>query len=85
LLAGDLPGLEARGADVEPLRRAGDDGAHPLDVGVEAALSSSVRVGDVVPESRPLGADVTDGGHGELLRTLTVEIACVLRRATAQE
>jgi hypothetical protein len=25
-----------------------------------------VRVRHVVPEFRPLGADVTDGGHGEL-------------------
>ena len=35
--AGDLAGLEAGGADVEPLGRAADEGAHALDVRVPAA------------------------------------------------
>ena len=63
----DLAGLEAGGADVEPLRgHAGvaDEGPDALDVRVPAALGAAVRVRDVVPESRALAADVAGGSHG---------------------
>src|SRR3954465_12926350 len=36
--AGDLAGLQAAGADVQPLGRTVDGGPHPLDVRVEATL-----------------------------------------------
>src|SRR5665648_1224450 len=63
----DLAGLEAGGADVDPLRRAGDDCAHALDVGVPAPLGPAVGVGDAVPEARALAADVAVGSHVYLL------------------
>ena len=62
-----LAGLEARRADVEALRGAGDDGTHTLDVRVPAAARPLVRVRDAVPEARALGADVAVGCHGVLL------------------
>ncbi len=63
-LAGDLVGLDARGAHVEPPGRSADDGAHALNVRVPAARGAAVRVRDVVAEARPLAADVADGSHG---------------------
>ncbi len=63
-LAGDLPGLDAGGAHVQPLRRPVDRRAHGLDVGLPVAAGSAVRVGDVVAENRLLSADVADGSHG---------------------
>src|SRR5665647_1970081 len=63
----DLAGLEAGGADVDPLRRAGDDCAHALDVGVPAPLGPAVGVGDAVPEARALAADGAVGSHVYLL------------------
>ena len=63
-LARDLAGLDARGADVQPLRRAAHHGTHALDVRVPAAAGTAVRVGDVVAEARPLAADVAVGSHG---------------------
>src|SRR5690606_18726434 len=51
---GDLAGLEAAGAHVDPLGRAVDDGPHPLDVRVPPALGAPVRVADVHPEGRVL-------------------------------
>ena len=65
--AGDLARLEAAGADVEPLGRAVDRRADPLDVGVEATLGDLARPRPVVAEAGLLGADVADGGHCELL------------------
>src|SRR5689334_11795578 len=62
--AGDLAGLDARGADVELLRRLADDRAHGLDVRVPAARGTAVRVRDAVAEARALAADVTVGSHG---------------------
>src|SRR5215471_14578723 len=47
-LAGDLAGLDAGGADVEALRRSGDERANGLDVGVPATAGAAVRVRDVV-------------------------------------
>src|SRR4051794_33039800 len=70
VLAGDLAGLEAAGADVQALGRAVDRRAHALDVGVEATLRNLARPGAVVTEARALGADVTDGSHRELLGLL---------------
>ena len=69
--ARDLAGLEARGADVEPLRRRPrPTSADPLDVGVPATLGAAVRVRDVVTEARPLAADVAVGSHGYLLKSM---------------
>jgi len=65
--AGDLAGLDARGAHVHPLGGGTDLGPHPLDVGVPAPLGASVRVGDVVPETGTLAADIAGGSHGALL------------------
>ena len=59
----NLSSLEARGANIQSLRSALDDGAHTLDVRVPAALGAHVRVRDGVPEARALGADVAVGGH----------------------
>lgn len=61
--ARDLTGLDARGADVEPLRRPPNHSAHRLDVGVPATGGTAVRVGDAVAEARPLAADVAVGSH----------------------
>src|SRR6478752_5779001 len=66
-LAGDLAGLDAGGAHVQPLRRAVHHCAHGLDVRVPAAAGAAVRVGDVVAEGRLLSANVADGSHGSLL------------------
>src|SRR5439155_7987530 len=62
--AGDLPGLDAGRAHVQPLGRSVDLGVHDLDVGVPAARGAAVRVGDPVAEARPLAADVADSSHG---------------------
>src|SRR4051794_14422635 len=88
VLAGDLAGLEAAGADVQALGRAVDRRAHALDVGVEATLRNLARPGAVVTEARALGADVTDGSHRELLGLLGCTDSGVALggvRATAQE
>ena len=50
----DLAGLDAPGADVQPLGRAVDEGPDPLDVGVPAALRAAVRVAHVHAERRVL-------------------------------
>src|SRR4051812_26642774 len=71
--AGDLAGLQAAGADVQPLGRTVDGGPHPLDVRVEATLRDLAGPGPVVAEARALGADVADGSHRELLDE-TVEV-----------
>ena len=68
--AGDLAGLEAAGADVEPLGRAVDGRADALDVRVEATLRDLAGPRPVVAEARALGADVADGSHRELLDLL---------------
>ena len=66
--ASDLARLEARGADVDPLRRhAVHQRPNALDVGVPTALGAAVRVRDVVTEARSLAADVAVGSHGYLL------------------
>src|SRR6185503_17994321 len=64
LLAGDLAGLDARGADVEPLRGLADHRVDGLDVRVEAALRAPVGVRDGVTEARSLAADVAVGSQG---------------------
>src|SRR4029079_3121314 len=69
----DLPGLEARGADIETLRghtRSTDQSLDPLDVRVPATLGAAVRVRDVVTEARSLAADVAVGRHGYLLNSM---------------
>ena len=65
-LAGDLAGLDARGAHVHALGRAADRGAAALDVRVPAAAGTAVRERDVVAEDRPLAAYVADGSHSSL-------------------
>src|SRR4051794_3721003 len=82
-----LAGLEAPGADVDTLRRPVDGRAHPLDIRVEATLRNLARPRPVVAEARPLGADVTDGSHRELLGLLDSRELRVPEtvRATAQE
>lgn len=66
--ARDLAGLDARGAGVEALRRPIDHGTDALDVRVPATRGAAVRVGDVVAEARPLGANVAVGSHRSLQR-----------------
>jgi thiamine-monophosphate kinase len=66
LLAGDLAGLDARGAHVNALGRAADRDAAALDVRVPAATGTAVRERDVVAEDRPLAAYVADGSHSSL-------------------
>src|ERR1700756_3906847 len=63
-LAGDLAGLDAGGAHVQALGRAGNDRSNSLDVRVPATASADVRVRHVVAEARPLAANVADGSHG---------------------
>lgn len=94
-LAGDFPSLEARRADVEPLRGTAHHRPNPLDVGVEASpgptfdspnLGAFAEPRDPTTESRPLGADVTDGGHSDLPVVMKRSWRCrQLARATAQE
>src|SRR5680860_115290 len=66
--AGDLAGLQARRAHVEPLGRRAHHRAHALDVRVPSAGRPAVRVRDAVAEARPLAADVAVGSHRCLLR-----------------
>src|SRR4051794_34524476 len=66
---GDLAGLEAAGADVDPLRAAVDDRADPLDVRVPAALRAPVRVAHVHAERRVLPADLAHCCHDHYLKT----------------
>jgi hypothetical protein len=62
--AGDLAGLQAGGADLDPAPVAGGhERAHRLDVGIPPAVGTAVRVGHGHAEARPLAADVADAGH----------------------
>src|SRR5690625_2828264 len=68
-----LARLDARCADVQPLRRAvGGGGAYRLNVRVPTAPGPAVRVRDVVAEARAFAADVARGSHGRLLRRAVV-------------
>ena len=60
---GDLAGLQAARADVDPARGSAIVDPDALEVGIEAALGRDHRVATVVAERRSLGADVTDLGH----------------------
>src|SRR5215813_8537031 len=62
--AGELSGLDAGRAHMQPLGRPVDGGPDDLDVGVPAARGAAMRVGDPVAEARPLAADVADSSHG---------------------
>src|SRR5690606_3382422 len=66
----DLAGLEARGADVHPLRGAVHVGAHALDVRVPPTARPHVVVRDRLAEAGLLAADVAGGSHGLLLNLL---------------
>ena len=66
----NLTCLEAGGAHVEALRGASHHGAHGLDVRGPAARGATVRVGNALAEARALGADVTLGSHGVLLKII---------------
>ena len=61
--ASDFSRLEARGADLYLFGRATDLDSDALDVGVPAPLGAPVRVGDAVPETRALAAEVTVRSH----------------------
>src|SRR6056297_4235534 len=65
--AGDFARLDARGAHIHALGGCADLGPHPLDIGVPAPLGAPMRVGDVVPETGTLAADIAGGSHGALL------------------
>lgn len=61
---GDLPGLDAGGADFHPASAAlWRLHANRLQVRVEPAWGAIVRVGDIVTELRSLAADFTTFGH----------------------
>src|SRR4051812_30084634 len=60
LRLGDLAGLEAGRAHVDPLRRAVHDRAHPLHVRVPAPLRAPVRVAQLHAEDRLLAAHIAD-------------------------
>jgi hypothetical protein len=59
----DLAGLEARGADVDPLRGLAHHRTDALDVGVPPTLGAPVRVGDAVSEGGVLAAHLADRCH----------------------
>ena len=71
LVADDLAGLQARGADVLALRRLAHERANPLNIRIPATLGASVRVRDAVPEAGALAADIAVGSHGALLHMLS--------------
>lgn len=70
-VAGDLAGLEARGANVQTLWCTLDESANTLDVWVPTTRRAHVGVRDALAEVRALAADFTYRRHGSLL-TLTV-------------
>lgn len=55
----NLVGLQALGADIEPLRSTGNDGANTLNVRVPPAVRTHVGVRDTLAEAWALAADVT--------------------------
>ncbi len=61
--AGDLAGLQARGADVQPLRGLADQRVDGLDVGVPTPAGAPVGVRDRHAEARSLVANVAHRGH----------------------
>jgi hypothetical protein len=62
----DLPGLDARRADVDSLGRAVHEGPNTLDVRVPPALRPAVRVADVHAERRLLATHFAHGGHDDV-------------------
>lgn len=60
---GDLAGLDAAGADLDPTCSAVDHGPHSLDVGVPAALGTAMRVTDAHAERRVLAAHLAGRCH----------------------
>jgi len=65
--AGYFAGLQAGGAHVDLLGRAIGHGANRLNIGVPAAGGATVGVGDRVPKTRLLAANIAVGSHSALL------------------
>ena len=65
--ARDLARLQTGGAHVEPLRGPFDGGTDSLNVRVPTTIRLFLRPGHVVTEAGPLGANITYGGHWNLL------------------
>jgi hypothetical protein len=74
--AGYFAGLDARGADVEPLGAAGHSRVYPLDVRVPAAVGLLLRPGHVVAESGPLAAYVTYRSHWSRSQNRSIQMRC---------
>ncbi len=59
----DLAGLEALGADVQPLRDAADHGSDSLDVRGPTPVRAAVRVAHLHPETGLPSTDLANGCH----------------------
>jgi len=66
LSASDLAGLQAGSTYVLALGSSANQSADPLDIRVPAALGTTVRVRNIVPEARNLAANIAGGSHGAL-------------------
>jgi hypothetical protein len=54
----DLARFQAARADANPLGATADQRAHRLQVGIEAAIRTVIRVTDAMTELRPLAANI---------------------------
>ena len=81
--AGNFARFDARRACVYAFGGGADDGAHPLDVGIPAALGTPMGVRDVVAEAGSLAADIAVGSHGALLAFVVVLIAVTSGSSTS--
>jgi len=72
----DLASLDARGADVQPLRCARHHRVHPLNIGVPAPIGLLLWPGDVVAESGPFAANVTYCSHWNPLPNTSIQRKC---------
>lgn len=63
----DQTAPQATRAYANSLRRSIDDGAHPLQVGIERPLGLIIGMADVVTTLMPLQADIACKCHGRLL------------------
>jgi hypothetical protein len=83
--AGYFPSLDARGADIQLLRRAAHERAYRLNIGIPATGRATVGVRDAVAEARTLAADVTVGSHGTSPRDSMMMMGGLERRADTKE
>jgi hypothetical protein len=60
-----LAGLQAAGANPNPLSPAFHQRTHRLEIGIEAAPGAIVGVADAIAELRPFAAYITALGHFE--------------------